>query len=215
MASFYDQSYFCDYCKKAYGSHKDHNCPVICKACKRKNCLYENVKQCPECKRNSRNDICAEIHTLKECVNLKKCSDCGLVKSFKNHVCGEVNKWRLNCKKSVEMNHKCFILTESERTNETSIKNKKKFEGFVFFDFECYQNDDVLDETYGQHVVNLAMACKICTNCLELEPNNRCVSCRKKHTFYNIEDYCKWAFSQKNTIQLAHNLKGKLKFNKV
>ena len=213
MASFYNKSYFCDYCKKAYDYQKDHSCPVMCKACKRKNCKYENVKQCVQCKRNSRNDACAEIHSTKECPMLKKCTECGQIKSFKNHVCGGLNKWCQNCKLSVEIDHKCYILTESERLNQREKEIKEpKFEGYVFFDFECYQNHNVSDETYGHHVVNLAMACKICCNCLDLEPRDRCQGCLKKYIFYNIDDYCTWALSQQNTIQLAHNLKGKFIF---
>ena len=129
MASFYNKSYFCDYCKKAYDYQKDHSCPVMCKACKQKNCKYENVKQCVQCKRNSRNDACAEIHSTKECPMLKKCTECGKIKSFKNHVCGGLNKWCQNCKLSVEIDHKCYILTESERFNQREKEIKEpKFE---------------------------------------------------------------------------------------
>ena len=207
MASFYNKSYFCDYCKKAYDNQKEHNCAVICKACKRRNCQYINVNQCKDCKLNPRNDDCSEIYLTKECPLLKKCKECGEIKSFKNHVCGVSNKWCMNCKLSVD------ILTESERNNKKEKEPKKpKFEGYIFFDFECYQNDNESDEKYGEHVVNLAMACKICSKCLDLQPKDRCSECLKKYKFFNIDDYCTWALSQQNTIQLAHNLKGKLFF---
>lgn len=42
----------------------------------------------------------------------------------------------------------------------------------------------------------------------ELDESKRCVNCKEKHFFYNLTDYANWAFSQKHTIHIAHNLKG-------
>ena len=76
------------------------------------------------------------------------------------------------------------------------------FEGFIFFDFESYVNKNI------EHIVNLAMAQKICYKCIDLEYSKRCVKCMTQYIFYNLEDYCNWCVQQKNTIQIAHNLKG-------
>ena len=51
------------------------------------------------------------------------------------------HKWCTNCKLSVDLLHKCYI------RNEEELKTKK-FEGFVFFDFESYLNEE------NEHVVN-------------------------------------------------------------
>jgi hypothetical protein len=49
-------------------------------------------------------------------------------------------RWCLNCSKSVNMDHKCFILTQEERDKskkrsvDGEIKNQTK--GYIFFDYE-------------------------------------------------------------------------------
>ena len=57
----------------------------------------------------------------------------------------------------------------------TNIRNEeeefkiKKFESFVFFDFESYLNEK------NEHVVNLAMAQKVFKECLDIPYQNRCI----------------------------------------
>lgn len=91
-------------------------------------------------------------------------------------------------------NHKCYV-----KGPKPDPKNPKPFEGFIFFDFEAFVNEN------GDHEVNLAMAQKICVKCLA--SNEKCSDCEIKHVFYNIQDYCNWALRQRNTIQIAHNMK--------
>ena len=52
------------------------------------------------------------------------------------------------------------------------------------------------------------MAQKVCKKCLDIPYENRCDECKKQYIFYSLSDYCNWALKQKNTIQIAHNLKG-------
>ncbi len=144
-----------------------------------------------------RNEKCSETHKSKHCSILKKCVKCGAGQKGFKHVCDGDFKWCKNCNLAVENEHKCFLLPESNK-----LKNKK-FDGYIFFDFETYE-----DEKSKKHVVNLAMAQKICNLCLDLEEPKRCDECKKQHIFYNITDYCNWAFLQPHTIQIAHNLKG-------
>ena len=110
------------------------------------------------------------------------------------HICGDSNKWCTNCK-VVDIHHKCY------KCNEEEFKNKT-FEGFVFFDFESYLNEE------NEHVVNLAMAQKVCKKCLDITYENRCNECKKQYIFYSLSDYCNWALKQKSIIQIAHNFKG-------
>ena len=51
------------------------------------------------------------------------------------HVCGDDNKWCTNCNESVNLLHICYICAEEEL-------KLKAFEGFVFFDFESYLNEE-------------------------------------------------------------------------
>ena len=52
------------------------------------------------------------------------------------------------------------------------------------------------------------MAQKVCKKCVDLTYYKRCQECHKRYIFHNLGDYCDWALKQKQTIQIAHNLKG-------
>ena len=175
----------------------------MCKSCFRISCLVDNAQKCKGCELMCNNEQCLKIHSERWCEKLKPCQACGYIKAAYNHVCGDEQKWCPNCKKSVQFDNKCFILTEEEKNNKKSSR-KTDFKGYFFFDFETFENS----ETH-KHVVNLAMAQKICLNCLDIvNPDKRCENCNKINIFYNIDDFCAWSLAQKNTIQIAHNLKG-------
>ena len=61
------------------------------------------------------------------------------------HVCGDDIKWCTNCNEAVEILYKCYIRYEEDL-------KQKAFDGFVFFYFESYLNEE------NGHVVNLVMA---------------------------------------------------------
>jgi len=47
------------------------------------------------------------------------------------------------------------------------------------------------------HIVNLAMAIKICVKCMNiLDAKKRCPNCQILHKFYTIEDFMKWSVQQ-------------------
>jgi hypothetical protein len=116
---------------------------------------------------------------------------------YKNHVCGENSKWCKNCHMSVELEHKCFIKAEQ------NDKKLRKVNSYIFFDFETY-----IDETTNKHVVNLALAQKICSKCVdELDSTKRCNDCKKRHSFDNISNFTKWILKQKRSTIIAHNFK--------
>ena len=143
-----------------------------------------------------------KIHDEKRCKILRVCSVCGYYKhATRIHICGDSNKYCKNCKASVDLNHKCFMLTEEQIELRNKKKVEKKFNGFVFFDFETY-----IDEETGNHVVNLAMAQKVCLNCLDLKFEERCKDCKQTYVFNNISEYCDWCLKQKHTVQIAHNM---------
>ena len=66
----------------------------------------------------------------------------------------------------------------------------------------------MVDPVTNNHVVNLAVAQKLCLKCENLYMSQRCKSCQEVYYFDNIDDYCDWALKQKNTIQIAHNMQG-------
>ena len=195
MKAFFGRSYWCDYCKKGYNNPEFHQCRYTCKSCFRINCQHTSVIKCFKCKVYSRNQVCSNIHQERICNKLKICENCNQKHKYKTHVC--INeKWCKNCKLSVDINHKCYV----KLLDNVGNTDQDKFCGYIFFDFEAFESDTT------DHKVNLAMAQKICPTCLDA--NELCNQCNIKHVFYNIEDYCKWALKQKNTIQIAHNMKG-------
>jgi len=223
MKAFLNRQYFCDDCKKAYSNPNRHMCKSMCKKCLRINCslfydysLVDDEEQenneeqnlfCLLCKIKCKNMICKSIHQEKVCKKLKVCKKCNYIKNKFNHVCGDNERWCYNCKLSVPFDHKCYILTENEAAKLKKKENKTdtNFNGYIFFDFEAYE-----DENTHNHIVNLAMAMKVCKSCLNLKLDliNRCEECRKKFTFNSLAEFCDWSLNQKYTIQIAHNLKG-------
>ena len=166
---------------------------MICKMCKSSNCQVENKIKCSMCKILCNNQICLELHQEQICLSLRKCNICSQIKTRK-HVCGDSSHWCKNCDKSVYDDHRCYMLNEKDPE-----KKKDKFKGYIFFDFEAYKGET-------NHVVNLAMAQRVCRNCLESQ--TRCAACKHVYKFENIEKFCAWSLKQRNTIQIAHNLKG-------
>ena len=200
MKSYLGKSYYCDFCKHGYDLLNRHKCSFLCDSCRQPNCIKEYERKCSNCSLKIQNKQCAEIHVSSICNIKRKCNDCDEIQTNKNHVCGENSKWCSSCNKSVELTHMCYIQGELE--NEHQKDNKiDKFNGYIMFDFECMEGAD------KYHVVNLALAHKICVDCLDIDSENRCNECMIIHRFENIEGFCLWSLKQHNTIQIAHNLK--------
>ena len=108
MKAFLNQSYFCDFCKIGYGSSTNHSCIMVCDYCKSLNCQIENKRRCFHCNTFCNSESCLQTHKEQYCMALKNCQDCNYIRTV-NHVCGDNSKWCFNCKKSVEMDHRCFI----------------------------------------------------------------------------------------------------------
>ena len=91
---------------KPYETFINHPCNKVCKKCKVKTCIKGIFKKCESCFVLCNNETCYENHLKNVCSKTKKCETCGAFKTFK-HNCG---LWCNFCKKSIESDHKCFIL---------------------------------------------------------------------------------------------------------
>jgi hypothetical protein len=115
-----------------------HKCINICKFCVRKTCKEEVIKKCSNCNTNCLNELCLQIHQEKVFPKYIKCSTYGRYQG-KIHVCD--GRWCLNCSKSVNMDHKCFILTQDQRDKikkrsvNGEIKNQNK--GYILMQMDC------------------------------------------------------------------------------
>ena len=115
LPAFFNEKKFCFLCLQPYQNDFFHKCIKICKLCERKTCISKRLKdnfKCQNCKNNCLNEICLLIHQEKICVKFIKCQTCGRIKG-KTHVCE--GRWCLNCCVAVNMDHKCFILTQDDR----------------------------------------------------------------------------------------------------
>ena len=209
MRAFVNQHNYCNYCKVGYAHIGNHICEFMCQVCLRTNCYFEEKLICKACGIKTESKLCLRIHEEQVCNFSNLCMKCGERKSS-NHVCIGNNKWCTNCKKVVVLSHKCFILTDNEKKalfkrknnteNEENEETNKKFEGYIFFEYETYLDDQ------NQHIPNLIMAQTICKECLESD--ELCDDDVVRYSFNNNNDFCNWLFKKKNFIAIAHNLKG-------
>ena len=196
--------YFCDHCKSWWNARGQHKCGYTCEKCYRLDCFKEKKEyKCDKCKIDCFNESCLAMHQTYYCKKFTICTKCNH-KILNKHVCGDNQKWCPNCCQSVELEHRCHILTEKQKNNLKKNKNKKqqveKFNGYIFFDYEAYEDER------GIHVPNLIVAQVVCKHCMDL--SERCNRCNRFYKFYNNDEFCKWLLQHENYIALAHNLQG-------
>ena len=200
---FFGHDYYCDVCKIPYSRLGSHQCNQTCRSCLRLGCLRDEgpVDMCKSCNKPIYNEVCARIHKESVCTDVTVCKKCKKSKhKYTQHVC-ENQKFCQNCKMGVELDHRCYILTEGEKQQRCKQKYEIKFEGYIFFDYETYRR-----ESDGVHVPNLVIAKQICVDCLN--STYKCAECSITYKFYNNIDFCVWLFKKKHFTALAHNLKG-------
>ena len=144
--------------------------------CRSETCKITTKKACKKCNLVANNLKCYKVHQESVCSSLNKCETCGVTGIYTNHICGFDKKWCVNCKQSVELEHKCFILSEAQRQAQYKKEKKEQpFSGYVFFDFETW-----VEPSTQKHEVNLAMAQLICNKCVDIEnEENRCDKCNE------------------------------------
>ena len=176
MPGFTSQGFYCEYCQKSFTKKTKHCCKNYCNLCGRKNCNFtENVAEveCRECNRVCRSLDCWNAHqrppigrgknqnkALRSiCQQFYKCKECGLVMerqkkhNVEEHICGETY-CGVCCKYYMGERHQCFI--------RSMDKSEKEITKFIFFDFECTQDE-------GIHEPNLVVAETLCAHCEEQE----------------------------------------------
>ena len=209
LPSFFNDNKFCFNCLTSYHDDLSHECIKLCRVCRQKFCKKEKSIQfkCSTCKINCSSNDCLMYHQENVCKSFTKCLTCGRIKT-RNHTC--LGRWCLNCSTSVEMNHKCYILTEDERNKSTCLKrkseqdpnddkNENKTEGFIFFDFESMNVD-------GLHVPNLIIADKLCFLCINnwnIKDNSRKCSSDCGIKSFKITMTSVIGFSSKRIIQAS------------
>ena len=198
MKRFLNRCYFCHYCKLGYQNRTEHRCVKTCSACKKQDCLqslrFGNSKsslKCQVCKTIVRNLACLRYHSEFICSKRTECQICNsVVYKKKKHVCVS-QKFCVNCKSVVEIDHFCFL--NQDKFTTQVMKN------LIFYDFETFQENN-------KHIPNLVVAKMICVKHLNNLEKGKC-ECEEPQPFTNNISFCDWLFSKKNSVTIAHNFR--------
>ena len=250
MPAFLSRNYFCTKCNKGYDHAEDHSCSNVCHRCRK---THEEANEddwihCEDCCRFFQGQKCFELHkktTLKgnsTCLSIFRCGGCGKtinrnMHKKKIHVCGE--KYCNTCKGFFAEDHLCYMQPEEEENafevpesiEEELVKEMENANQFIFFDFECTQDDlNQCDSGYNpddngkcqhclksscgsyEHKPNLCVAQKVCTVCMDND--EECENCgQREHVFRGentLEEFCQWLFAEDNydSTVLCHNFQG-------
>ena len=165
MPGFFDRSYYCHTCKKAYDHLEGHRCPDSYKCCGCSSACPEVSRMtCNDCHRLFKSQQCYDRHKQRRgdaksiCESLVRCSECKKTvdrckQAPSKHHCG-MEKCKI-CKSFVQLEgHKCFIQPEtkdcSEEEEECPEDTEQSLTELLFFDFECRQEN-------GTHEPNLCI----------------------------------------------------------
>ncbi len=142
IATFYNQSFWCEKCNKAYDHKEDHRCNNKCKYCySTPACPVIGWNHCADCGRNFPNRVCFDKHKQKRkvkvgevekevtsCEQHKVCKTCGALYSPRNlsgkaHVC--YSSFCRCCRDYVKLDdHLCFM--QPIKPKKQKKKDKKK-----------------------------------------------------------------------------------------
>ncbi|XP_053406937.1 uncharacterized protein LOC128559427 [Mercenaria mercenaria] len=243
MPAFVSRNYYCTQCDKGYDHKEDHKCNSVCYACRKvHDQMKENWIEFETCRRFFRGQECYDQHkrlTAKgnsTCSAIYRRTECGKTVNKKvdqRHICGQI--YCNMCKGFFPETHKCYMIPETTdfqeepmSIKEEMIKEVENPKTFIFFDFECTQ-DDLLQYEKGyspdvyvkcqnclksscgcyEHKSNLCVAQKVCTICMDKEFS--CENCgKRKYIFGGDNDFCHWLFSEENynSTVLCHNFQG-------
>lgn len=246
MTGFLNRSYFCETCKKGYSNKERHNCNNPCVYCHQLHTEEEETwRYCDKCNRHFKNDICFRKHLENKreggkctCDVYFKCKDCNQTVNMNRHKhshrCHEV--YCKTCKGFFDEDHLCYMQPMCDDNSENTDKKKKPKETkYIFFDFECTQ-DNLLECESGYlpdennkcircrkiwcgsflHQPNLCVVQKVCSHCIDqrLTCESECSHCGKNELVFTGDQttqlFCQWLFSEENVgaTVICHNFKG-------
>ena len=232
----------CDKGYKTFEHHRCHKICQCCFNAKKEECQLSEWLHCADCDRSFKNPTCFANHkkapnrskvTIKAktktdprtiCQRIRRCTTCGTTVKDR-HECGK--RYCRNCESHQPYDHLCYMQTIKDKEggeevvddeeildleDDDSMEEKKDALTYIFFDFECTQEDELDDGGY-LHVPNYCVAHRVCLNCIENEDIHQdCDSCGKReHVFSGRNtqtDFCKWLLENKESTAIAHNMKG-------
>jgi hypothetical protein len=183
IVGFFSAIHFCTTCLKPYNQVESHRCATTCIVCKSTECPEtDHPLTCRQCHMTCRSPSCYDRHLVEKadkdtdkvtsaCLRWWKCTTCFKVVDRKYrcmteipHECGE---WLCQCcEQWVKEGHLCYL-----RSKEPEMKDPK----YVFFDFECRQ-DDVTECREGYAPPAPCDGCLVDARCSTCD---RCANCRE------------------------------------
>ncbi|KAB0804626.1 hypothetical protein PPYR_01596 [Photinus pyralis] len=217
LTSAFSCGYFCESCRIRMSRREQHkNCKYICPCCHTTppcNKDAENIK-CAACNRDFRGLECYRYHKDQNlCTKVRRCRACltTVWKEKKPHKCGV--KRCITCQADRPIRHLCYMAK-----NTPDQKKLSKDFVFVFYDFECRQDDQF--ENRGDtfvHVPNLCVAQQLCKSCIKTNTdiNILCDKCGpRQHIFKQdpvnelLNFVSTLARKNRDVVAIAHNSKG-------
>ncbi|XP_031342123.1 uncharacterized protein LOC116170010 [Photinus pyralis] len=217
LTSAFTCEYFCELCRVRMSKRQHHkDCKYICPCCHTSppcNKDAPNIK-CEVCNRDFRGLECFRHHKDQElCAKVRRCRTCLVTvwKEKKPHKCGI--KKCVTCQADRPIRHLCYMAK-----NTPDKKKMNKDFVFVFYDFECRQDDQFENRanTYV-HVPNLCVAQQLCKSCItnNTDINVPCDNCGpREHIFKEdpVNELLKLVSSlarkNRDVVAIAHNSKG-------
>lgn len=254
MPAFLNRSYYCHSCHKGYQHREQHRCNNVCSSCHK---IHEGSEEdwiyCADCNRYFKGTNCYELHKkstkngASTCKSYYRCKQCNQTVNKKmhkkDHKCGKV--YCKTCKDYFDDEHLCYMLpvvdeVKQSKSDSKENKNNNEIPAYIFFDFECTQDDLIQCESGYQREQNglkcvncgksncgtyehrpyLCVVHKVCLNCYDKEvaPNSTCEHCGQNEMVFagsnTTDNFCKWLFSGRNNgaTVLCHNFKDTTRF---
>ncbi|XP_035239706.1 uncharacterized protein LOC118208867 isoform X1 [Anguilla anguilla] len=156
LKGFLGSAYVCAYCYTPFTAKANHHCKYYCNVCFSAECSSHPLKsvKCKDCRRICRSAFCYTAHKVTKmnnatckmsapCDTHKYCEQCGrmyIISSKKPvpHRCSVRRCVNCNDELVADSRHACYI---------QQVKPEQPSERYVFYDFECRQDD-------GVHVAN-------------------------------------------------------------
>ncbi|KAL5018216.1 hypothetical protein ScPMuIL_003938 [Solemya velum] len=182
ITGLFGSNYFCQQCLKHYDHRELHTCDTHCKSCLSDACpVTDTLLTCKNCKVTFRSHNCFLRHKVQPtflkgkkkgevsgpsmCEKFWKCTVCYKTINVEhrdktNHRCGEYVC--SSCKNFVLEGHLCYIRTTP--TKELDLPQ------FIFFDFECSQDEKI--ECEQGYLPIRRLGCESC------KPSDLCKTCR-------------------------------------
>ncbi len=158
LKAFLGYSYVCEYCFHGFNDRSLHYCKFTCNVCDTSQCYTypKKWKQCEDCDRYCRSDVCYEMHKQPQIVGVR--SRCDLVK-YCNICCRQYRtKWNGDkrithvCAPS-KCSHCSAILVDEEDHGcyIQPLKPCAHDEKYIYYDFETMHEN-------GRHIANYVCA---------------------------------------------------------